>query len=191
MPKRRNIILIASAIFILVLVAVIAILLGVFITQKHYETIVQTTIKLANGEENSLAATLNKMENVATFYTDGKNGSATMVYDYNKSVIGLKSTNEDYCLIIKMEPGKFPSPEDIINNMKKSQEASGETQQLHLYSTGSQVVDRTVLCQTINVLCQNVPIYWAQQRRDVGRAGVNVTLNIDFGSVKVTVIFSF
>ncbi|XP_043926822.1 pulmonary surfactant-associated protein C-like [Protopterus annectens] len=160
--NRKKIIYIAGTVIALVLIAVIAILLGVFLTQKHYETIIQTTMKGQNREVNQFAATVNDKENVATFYISEGNISATLVYDYNNGVVGYRASHDNLCLLLKMDKNSFPSIDDVIHSLNKNQTLPG-AQQLNLYQTGSLVVDRTVLGKTVNILCQNVPIYFAQQ----------------------------
>ncbi|XP_043926878.1 pulmonary surfactant-associated protein C-like [Protopterus annectens] len=171
--SRKKTTCIAGTVTAIVVTALIAVLLGVFLTQKHYETILQTIMKGQNGKDQSLVATVNNRENVVTFYVSEGNVSATLVYDYAHSVIGYKATDKNVCFISKMDKERFPSLNEILDKMKNPVGTEEETQQLVIIPTQLKVVDRTVLGQTINILCNEVNIYWAQETRDVARVDVH------------------
>ncbi|XP_043915557.1 gastrokine-2-like [Protopterus annectens] len=171
--RNKKTVIIACTTVALVLIAVIAILIGVFVTQKHYENILQQTITGSNGQKTDQTVTVNNKENVATFYSTTGNSSATVVYDYSRKLLGYKATNKDSCLVVKLENEEFPSLDEVVHGFQNGEAVNAneanDDKKLTISATSSEVVDRTVLGATINALCGNDRIYWAKQGNGNGR----------------------
>ncbi|XP_043932677.1 gastrokine-2-like isoform X2 [Protopterus annectens] len=136
--------------------------------------IFQQTLTGSDGENTDQTVTVNSKENVVTFYSTKGNSSATIVYDYSRNLLGYKVTRKDSCLVVKLESGKFPGLDEVVDGFQNGQALNAndanDDKKLTISATTSEVVDRTVLGSTINALCANNHIYWAQQGNGKGRA---------------------
>ncbi|TFK06317.1 galectin-3 [Platysternon megacephalum] len=171
-PKnRKEVILISVVVFLLAIIITGAILIGVHMTQKHTEKIIQITSSGSNGEMTEQTMMVSSQENVAAFHVEGNTTSATVVYDYKHGLIGLRVQGRRKCLVVKMDKVAIPSLAEMIQRIENfaTQQGPGDDNLSYTFSEG-QLADHTALGMTLNILCSDVPIYWAestqkQQRR--------------------------
>ncbi|XP_069078396.1 surfactant protein C [Pleurodeles waltl] len=163
--KKKKFLIISVVVVVLSLILVAAILIGVKMTQDHTEKIFQMTVKNPDGSESQQMATVNKQENVVTFYVTGKNSSSTILYDYSNSLICVRM-NSEVCYLTKMSKSNIPSLDSISKSFQDLQSTSAgsagsEAATLSYTVQKEPVADRSVLGTSINVLCSKVPIQWA------------------------------
>ncbi|XP_066495733.1 surfactant protein C-like [Tiliqua scincoides] len=152
--KRLLIIVVVVVLIVVIIVGVL--LMGLYVMQAHTETVLQMTLGgLGGGGESQLnLPIMDVMEETATFNVDdGTNPPATLVYNFNKLLIGYKSWPSQACYITRMDKGNI-----------KGLDASLKEFQTKLSITPTllpSLVDRSLLGTTINVLCSHVPVFWA------------------------------
>nr|XP_023961389.2 pulmonary surfactant-associated protein C [Chrysemys picta bellii] len=165
----KRILIIVVVIVLIVVVVLGALLLGLHVTQEHTESVLQMTIEGLEGEESQLRLSMDWEEEVATFHIDaGTHDPGTVVYDYSNLLISYKSWQGRACYITKMD-------KENIQGLDTTAKAFHQHLQLKsLIPTPEQgeeeeedkgfpmpLADRSILGTTINILCSDVPIYWA------------------------------
>ncbi|XP_056399662.1 pulmonary surfactant-associated protein C-like isoform X2 [Hyla sarda] len=159
----------AWAIAVLMLLGIIVVgatLIGVYMTQKHIEEVVEMAFHAKNGEKVQQTVMVNREENLAAFYVNTNNVSSTILYDYNHEIIGFRRLNSQKCLVMEMNGVDIPSMTDIlkvIKHFQKQNTTSDNDLSYDLVEGGE--ADRTKLGVPINILCSDVPIYWATQNK--------------------------
>lgn len=159
----------AWAVVVLMLLAIIVVgatLIGVYMTQKHIEEVVEMAFEAKTGEKVQQTVMVNNEENVAAFYVSSNNVSSTVLYDYNHDIIGFRRINNQKCFAMKMDDVDFPSINDILKVIKhfQRQNATSDSGLSYDLLEGLEA-DRTKLGVPINILCSDVPIYWATQNK--------------------------
>ncbi|KAM4016000.1 gastrokine-2-like isoform 2-T4 [Anomaloglossus baeobatrachus] len=159
----------AWAVAVLVLLAIIVVgatLIGVYMTQKHIEEVVQMAFEAKNGEKIQQTVMVNNGENVAAFYVNSNNVSSTVLYDYSHDFIGFRRMNSPKCFVVEMNDMNIPSMRDILRVIKhfQRQNATSDTDLTYELVEGEEA-DRTKLGVPINILCSDVPIHWATQNK--------------------------
>ncbi|XP_069804249.1 surfactant protein C-like [Dendropsophus ebraccatus] len=157
----------AWAIVVLMLLAIIVVgatLIGVYMTQKHIEEVVEMAFNAKSGEKVQQTVMLNREENLAAFYVNTNNMSSTILYDYNHEIIGFRRMDNQKCLVLDMNGVNIPSMHDILRVIKhfQKQNATSDSDLSYDLVEGLEA-DRTKLGVPINILCSDVPIYWATQ----------------------------
>uniref|UniRef100_A0A8C5Q9M3 Surfactant protein C n=1 Tax=Leptobrachium leishanense TaxID=445787 RepID=A0A8C5Q9M3_9ANUR len=144
----KKLVCVVLGVVALVVVLLGVLLMGLHMSQKHTETIFQ--MSLHDGTDSAL-----RREGVATFHLDtGINSSASVVYDYSKLLIGVRPRPGRGCYLTRMDPEHVQSLQSIAENMlSKIGQKESATQQL--------VSDLSELGTTIQVLCGQLPVYWA------------------------------
>ncbi|XP_065272997.1 pulmonary surfactant-associated protein C-like [Emys orbicularis] len=163
-PKnRKEIILISVVVVLLAIIITGAILIGVYMTQKHTEKIIQITSSGSNGEVTEQMMMVSSQENVAAFHIEGNTTSATVVYDYKHSLIGFRVQDRRKCLVVKMDKVAIPSLAEITQRIENftTQQVPGDNSMSYSFRE-RQLADRTTLGTSLNLLCSDVPIYWAE-----------------------------
>ncbi|XP_065426489.1 pulmonary surfactant-associated protein C-like [Chrysemys picta bellii] len=121
MPKvstnQRRIILASVMVILLGFFIVAGALVGVYLTQKHTEKVLDMVIQGNKGEEEEQTAMVNERENVAAFHIKRKKSTATVVYNYNQGLIGLRITNSKKCFMMKMDKLNIPSLDEISRDL--------------------------------------------------------------------------
>ncbi|XP_078541140.1 surfactant protein C-like isoform X2 [Lissotriton helveticus] len=115
--KKKKFVIISVVVVVLSLILVAAILIGVKMTQDHTEKIFQMTVKNPDGSESQQMTTVNKQENVVTFYVSGQNSSSTVLYDYANSLICVRM-NSEVCYLTKMSKSNIPSLDAISKSFQ-------------------------------------------------------------------------
>ncbi|XP_067419595.1 surfactant protein C-like isoform X2 [Emydura macquarii macquarii] len=164
-PKnRKEAILISVVMVLLAIIITGAVLIGVHMTQKHIEKIIQTTSSGSNGEVTEQTMMVSSQENVVAFHVEG-NTSATLVYDYKHGLIGLRVQDRRKCLVMKMDKVTVPSLAEMTQRIENfATQGSGDNSLSYSFREG-QLADRTALGTTMNILCNDVPIYWAENTK--------------------------
>ncbi|KAM5132660.1 surfactant protein C-like [Mantella aurantiaca] len=148
--------------FLLAIIVVGATLIGVYMTQKHTEAVVEMAFQAKTGENVQQTVMLNDVEKVAAFYVHTKNESSTVLYDYNHGIIGFRRTSGRNCYIVKMGDIDVPTMSDILKSIRKfQQQNTTRSSDLSYDLMPGEEADRTQLGVPINILCSDVPIYWA------------------------------
>ncbi|KAM9297011.1 uncharacterized protein PAF06_016822 [Gastrophryne carolinensis] len=152
----------ASVVVLLLAVIVVgATLIGVYMTQKHTEAVVELALKSASGEKVQQTVMVNDKQNVAAFYVNMDNTSTTFLYDYNQGIVGFRRLGEKECYVMRMKDTKVPTMEDVLNSIKVSPgQDSGTSEITYNFQPGEEKADRTKLGLYINLLCSDQPIYW-------------------------------
>ncbi|KAM4036557.1 surfactant protein C [Anomaloglossus baeobatrachus] len=146
----KKLLCVVVVVVVLVLVLLAFLLMGVFMSQKHTETIFQ--MSLQDGANAKL-----RSSGVATFHLDtGINTSDSVVYDYSKLLICTRPRPGNACYITHMEPERVQSLQNIAENVlsKLGTESGKQNDPLKLVS------DPSILGTTIQVLCGDLPVYW-------------------------------
>ncbi|XP_044137729.1 pulmonary surfactant-associated protein C-like [Bufo gargarizans] len=182
----------AWAIVILMLLAIIVVgatLIGVYMTQKHIEQVVEMAFEAKSGEKVQQTVMVNKDGNVAAFYVNSNNESSTILYDYNNNIIGFRRVNNQKCLVVDMNGMNIPSISDILRVIKHFEKQNNTSDSNLSYDLVEGVeADRTKLGVHINILCSDVPIYWATQNKS---PHLRWTFTLKFSIFGLDVVFTF
>ncbi|XP_075046540.1 surfactant protein C-like [Mixophyes fleayi] len=180
------------SIVVLTLLAVIVVgatLIGVFMTQKHTEAVVEMAFQSKNGEKVQQTVMVNNLENVAAFYVNTNNVSSTVLYDYKHDIIGFRRMNGRKCYIMEMKDSNVPTMSDVLKSIKHFQKQNITSDGDLSYSlVEGEEADRTKLGVSINILCSDLPIYWATQDNS---PHLRWKLTINFNIFGVEVSFKF
>ncbi|XP_008116457.1 pulmonary surfactant-associated protein C [Anolis carolinensis] len=163
-PKERTqMILISIVLVLLVTIIIGAILIGVHVTQEHTEKIIKTITKGANGEMVKQTVMVDTQENVAVFYIHSNTTSATVVYDYQQGLIAFRIHSRKQCSVVVMDLVDVPSLHEITELIDHSIDQVSEEDSLLYTFKQRGLADPNALGTTINVLCSDVPVYWAEK----------------------------
>ncbi|KAM8926966.1 surfactant protein C-like [Pelodytes ibericus] len=159
----------AWGLVILMLLAIIVVgatLIGVYMTQKHTEAVIEMAFHARDGEKVQQTVMVNDKENVAAFYVNANNVSSTILYDYNHDIIGFRRMNSSKCFVMHMDPANTPKMEDILKGIRHFHltNSTGENSLAYDIAEGPEA-NRTKLGITMNILCADVPIYWGTQSK--------------------------
>ncbi|XP_063799778.1 pulmonary surfactant-associated protein C-like isoform X2 [Pseudophryne corroboree] len=157
------------SIVVLMLLAVIVVgatLVGVYMTQKHTEAVVEMAFNSKNGEKVQQTVMVSNGENVAAFYVNTNNTSSTVLYDYKHDIIGFRRMGNNRCYIMDMTTSDVPTMSDILKSVRnfQKQNVTSDTDISYNLLEGEEA-DRTKLGVHVNILCRDVPIYWATQNK--------------------------
>ncbi|XP_060643468.2 surfactant protein C [Anolis sagrei] len=167
LPCKKPLIIVVVVV-VIVLVVLGFLLMGLHITEKHTETVLQMTIQGLDGKGSPQHLSMSRKERLATFHVHGAaNASATVVYDFGNLVIGYRSWPEGKsCYLTRMDKENIQSLDEVVKVFQHIQPKSfmptfkgGKEKE-----TGNDpeaLADRSMLGTTINILCSSVPIYWA------------------------------
>ncbi|XP_060107093.1 pulmonary surfactant-associated protein C [Heteronotia binoei] len=162
----KKLLIVVVVVVVIVLVVLGFLLMGLHITEKHTETVLQMTIQGLDGDGSLQHLSMTRKERLATFHVRvDSNTSATVVYDYSNLLIGYRSWPGPSCCVTKMNKENIPSLDDITKSFQKVQckLPTAPHQQTEEKEEGLLVflTDRSLLSTTVNILCSSVPIYWA------------------------------
>ncbi|XP_043390013.1 pulmonary surfactant-associated protein C-like [Chelonia mydas] len=180
MPKasttQQRIMLASVMVILLGFFIVAGTLVGVYLTHKHTEKVLDMVIQGNKGEEEEQTAMVNERENVAAFHIRRKKSTATVVYNYNQGLIGLRITNSKKCFVMKIDKLNIPSLDEISRDLPNfnAKQVSGD--KMSYSFTEAEPADRTTLGTTLNILCSDIPIYWALPRKIQGNRSSSAPL---------------
>ncbi|KAM9299675.1 surfactant protein C-like [Gastrophryne carolinensis] len=182
----------AWSMVVLILLAIIAVgatLIGVYMTQKHIEKVVEMAFHDKNGESVEQTIMVNNKENLAAFYVNTNNVSSIILYDYNREVIAFRRTHAQKCYVMEMKNVRAPSMKDILNSLShfQRQNLTSESDLTYDVVEGEEA-DRTQLGVPINILCGGTPIFWATQNNSPHQRW---KLSIKFSIFGVDILINF
>ncbi|XP_034277900.1 pulmonary surfactant-associated protein C-like [Pantherophis guttatus] len=164
-PKdRKQVILISSVLVLLTAVIIAAILIGVYITQEYTERIIKTISNGKDGQTVERTMMVNNQERVAAFFIKANKTSATVVYDYKHHLIGIRIKDQKQCSVVAMDSIDVPSLNEITHRIEQLDEQVSENNSLVYSFKKGKLAVRTTLGTTINILCGDIPIYWAEKQ---------------------------
>ncbi|NWT13569.1 PSPC protein, partial [Vireo altiloquus] len=138
----------------LVVLNVTFLLLGLHLSESHAETVLRMTIHGLDGEGSPQQLAMSKKERTGTFAVrDGLNGSATVVYEYGKLLVGYRSWRHRACYITRVDKENFPGLDAVTETFQRRRDEDAEDKAVPL-------ADRSILGTTINILCSAVPVFW-------------------------------
>uniref|UniRef100_A0A8C5MX17 Surfactant protein C n=1 Tax=Leptobrachium leishanense TaxID=445787 RepID=A0A8C5MX17_9ANUR len=153
------------AMVVITLLAVIVVgatLIGVYMTQKHTEAVIEMAFNAKSGEKVQQTVMVNDEENVAAFYVSTNNVSSTIIYNYKHGIIGLRRTSGAKCFVLDMNTVNAPTMEEILRGIKRFQQQNSTADaELNYSITEGDEANRTKLGIAVNILCSDVPIFWA------------------------------
>ncbi|CAH2320404.1 pulmonary surfactant-associated C-like [Pelobates cultripes] len=187
--KRKTCIWSLVVLTLLAIIVVGATLVGVYMTQKHTEAVVEMAFNAKSGERVHQRVMVNDLEKIAAFYVTSNNISSTILYDYNHEIIGLRRIKGAKCFIINMDRVNVPTMEDILRGIKRFQRQNSTADTDLTYSiTEGEEAQRTELGTAINLLCSDVPIYWATPSQSSHLRWI-LTINFNIFGFEVSVKF--
>uniref|UniRef100_A0A803JE27 Surfactant protein C n=1 Tax=Xenopus tropicalis TaxID=8364 RepID=A0A803JE27_XENTR len=157
--------ILALSMIILILTAIIVVgatLIGVYMTQKYTEAVVQMALSGQNGEKVQQTVMVSDKENIALFYVKTNNESSTILYDYKQELITFRQMNSEKCYIMNINQTNAPKLKDILNDIKRFQ-ATNTTRlnNINYNLLEGEEADNIKLGITVNILCSDSTIYWA------------------------------
>ncbi|XP_006047984.1 pulmonary surfactant-associated protein C [Bubalus bubalis] len=160
-PVNIKRLLIVVVVVVLVVVVIVgALLMGLHMSQKHTEMVLEMSI--AGPEAQQRLALSERVGSTATFFI-GSTG--TVVYDYQRLLIAYKPAPGTCCYIMKMAPQNIPSLEALTRKLQnfqaKPQVPSSKLGQEQGRDAGSAFSgDLAFLGRTVSTLCGEVPLYY-------------------------------
>ncbi|XP_053223334.1 pulmonary surfactant-associated protein C-like [Podarcis raffonei] len=172
-PKERKQMILISVILVLLAIIIIgAILIGVYMTQQHTEKIIKITSSRGDGDVVEQTMMVNNQESVAAFHIQSNTTSATVVYDYKHGLIGFRIQDRKQCSVVAMDSVDVPSLSEITQGIEHFDEHdSGDDHVSYSFKQGK-LADRTTLGTTMNILCSDVPVYWAENNHKAQRSSL-------------------
>nr|XP_020634123.1 pulmonary surfactant-associated protein C-like [Pogona vitticeps] len=171
-PKDRKQIIFISVILVLLTIVITgAILIGINTSQEHTEKIIRTLSNGAHGEVVEQTVMVNQQDSVAAFHIQSNKTSATVVYDYYHKLIGFRIHNKRKCSVVSMDLVAVPSLDEVTQKIEHfGQQVPGDDTLSYSFKKGK-MADRTTLGTTINILCSDLPVYWAEKSHKEQRKG--------------------
>ncbi|XP_061020044.1 pulmonary surfactant-associated protein C isoform X2 [Dama dama] len=160
-PVNIKRLLIVVVVVVLVVVVVVgALLMGLHMSQKHTEMVLEMSIAGPEAQQR-----LALSERVGTSATFSIGSTGTVVYDYQRLLIAYKPAPGTCCYIMKMAPQSIPSLEALtrkLQNLQAKPPAPSSKlgpEQGHDASSAFSG-DLAFLGRTVSTLCGEVPLYY-------------------------------
>ncbi|EDL35896.1 pulmonary surfactant-associated protein C [Mus musculus] len=163
-PVHLKRLLIVVVVVVLVVVVIVgALLMGLHMSQKHTEMVLEMSI--GAPETQKRLAPSERADTIATF-SIGSTG--IVVYDYQRLLTAYKPAPGTYCYIMKMAPESIPSLEAFARKLQNFQaKPSTPTSKLGQeegHDTGSESDssgrDLAFLGLAVSTLCGELPLYY-------------------------------
>ncbi|XP_078679937.1 uncharacterized protein LOC144915437 [Branchiostoma floridae x Branchiostoma belcheri] len=122
--QRRRKIVIGVTCGVLAVLVVLGILLGVYL---NHDTVKSRHLKFRDG--NKLyweTVETDEDEGTDTFYTEGGNGAAAVMFDHKKELKAYKFSGRDICYIVPEEKGEDEKVKEVAKELQNIQEGSTE-----------------------------------------------------------------
>ncbi|KAJ6653146.1 hypothetical protein lerEdw1_010108 [Lerista edwardsae] len=151
--------LIGVVVVVVIVLVVLAFgLMGLHITEKHTETVLQMTIQSLDGKGSSQHLSMRQEERLATFHVHvNANTSATVVYDFANLLIGYRSWPGQSCYVTRMHKENIQSLETVVKEFQNAQLKQKEEEE---EAPPSSLAVRSALGTTVNILCSGIPVFW-------------------------------
>uniref|UniRef100_H0WQW3 Surfactant protein C n=1 Tax=Otolemur garnettii TaxID=30611 RepID=H0WQW3_OTOGA len=162
-PVHLKRLLIVVVVVVLVVVVIVgALLMGLHMSQKHTEMVLEMSIGAPEAQQH-----LALSEHAATTATFSIGTTGLVVYDYQRLLIAYKPAPGTCCYIMKMAPESIPSLEALTRKFQSFQQAkpAAPTSKLsqekgHDTDSVSSGGDLAFLGIAVNTLCGEVPLYY-------------------------------
>ncbi|KAM7141102.1 surfactant protein C [Molossus nigricans] len=160
-PVHLKRLLIVVVVVVLVVVVIVgALLMGLHMSQKHTEMVLEMSIA---GPEAQQHVALSERAGTTATFSIGSTG--IVVYDYQRLLIAYKPAPGTYCYIMKMAPGNIPSLETLTRKLQNLQVKPAvppsKLGQKEVHDTGSESSrNLDFLGSTLSTLCGEVPLYY-------------------------------
>ncbi|XP_004402247.1 PREDICTED: pulmonary surfactant-associated protein C isoform X2 [Odobenus rosmarus divergens] len=160
-PVSLKRLLIVVVVIVLVVVVIVgALLMGLHMSQKHTEMVLEMSIGGPEAQQR-----LAMQERAGTTATFSIGSSGIVVYDYQRLLIAYKPAPGTCCYVMKMAPGNIPSLEALTRKFQNFQvKPAGSTSKLgqeESHDAGSESPgDLDFLGTTVSTLCGEVPLYY-------------------------------
>ncbi|XP_004685467.1 PREDICTED: pulmonary surfactant-associated protein C [Condylura cristata] len=156
----KRLLIVVVVVVLIVVVVVGALLMGLHMSQKHTEMVLEMSI---GGPEAQQRLALSERLGTTATFSIGSTGIA--VYDYQRLLIAYKPAPGTYCYIMKMAPENIPSLEALIRKFQNFQtKPEGHTLKLGQEEgsdpSSESSRDLAFLGTTVNTLCGEVPLYY-------------------------------
>ncbi|XP_037352756.1 pulmonary surfactant-associated protein C [Talpa occidentalis] len=157
-PKLKSLLIVVVVVVLVVVVIVGALLMGLHMSQKHTEMVLEMSI---GGPEAQQRLALSERLGATATFSIGSTGIA--VYDYQRLLIAYKAAPGTCCYIMKMAPESIPSLEALTRKFQNFQfKPEGPTSKLG-QEEGSDPGSASsrelaLLGITMNTLCGEVPV---------------------------------
>ncbi|XP_073459347.1 gastrokine-2-like isoform X2 [Aquarana catesbeiana] len=191
-PKKKWIVGVSVAL-VLVLITVVSTLIGVYMTQKHTETMVMMKLNSQDGHNFQQTILVNEQEDVAVFIVHKNNFSSAILFDYKRRIIGMRTSNSTICQLLRMDDVQTPSIPEILKMIRIFQNNNTPPSEKITYNIiPVKEANQVNLGMNMNILCSDVPIYWSKmvdlrERKVHG----NITVDIQVGCFRVTCTISW
>ncbi|XP_054853497.1 pulmonary surfactant-associated protein C-like [Eublepharis macularius] len=163
-PKNRIQLIVISVLLVLLAIIIIeAIIIGVYMTQKHTERVIKSIRNGSDGGVVEQTMMVNNQESVVALHIQNNMTSATVVYDYKHSLIGFRVQDKSQCSVVAMDSVNVPSIREITQRIEHFDEQVSKDVSLAYSFEQGELADRTILGTTMNILCSDVPVYWAER----------------------------
>ncbi|KAJ1090623.1 hypothetical protein NDU88_003753 [Pleurodeles waltl] len=143
-------------IVVIVVVIVIGLLMGLFISQKHTESIFQMSLL---GQDKQCS-----QESMATFHIrTGVNNSAAVVYNYRNLLICYRPSPGQACLITRVNAEDIPSLEAVtkhFQNVENKMQSGRPRHHGEPDPENTSIREDSPLGATVRVLCSGRPLIW-------------------------------
>ncbi|XP_025729796.1 surfactant protein C isoform X2 [Callorhinus ursinus] len=160
-PASLKRLLIVVVVIVLVVVVIVgALLMGLHMSQKHTEMVLEMSIGGPEAQQR-----LAVQERAGTTATFSIGSSGIVVYDYQRLLIAYKPAPGTCCYVMKMAPENIPSLEALTRKFQNFQvKPAGSTSKLGQeegHDAGSESPgDLDFLGTTVRTLCGEVPLYY-------------------------------
>ncbi|XP_036169783.1 pulmonary surfactant-associated protein C [Myotis myotis] len=160
-PVHLKRLLIVVVVVVLVVVVIVgALLMGLHMSQKHTEMVLEMSIA---GPEAQQRLALSERAGTTATFSIGSTG--IVVYDYQRLLIAYKPAPGTYCYIMTMAPESIPSLETLTRKLQSLQvkpavphSELGQPEGHDPGSESSRSLD--FLGPTLSTLCGEVPLYY-------------------------------
>ncbi|XP_004848340.1 pulmonary surfactant-associated protein C [Heterocephalus glaber] len=161
-PVHLKRLLIVVVVVVLVVVVIVgALLMGLHLSQKHTEMVLEMSIGAPEAQQR-----LALSEHMGTTATFSIGSTGMVVYDYQRLLTAYKPAPGTCCYIMKMAPESIPSLEALTRKFRNLQgkpaapgSKLGQEEGLEEGSAASPE-DLAFLGLTVRTLCGEVPLYY-------------------------------
>ncbi|XP_047573275.1 pulmonary surfactant-associated protein C [Lutra lutra] len=160
-PSSLKRLLIIVVVIVLVVVVIVgALLMGLHMSQKHTEMVLEMSL---GGPEAQQRLALQEGAGITATFSIGSTG--IVVYDYQRLLIAYKPAPGTCCYIMKMALENIPSLEALTRKFQNFQvkpaESTSKLDQEEGHDVGSASPgDLDFLGTTVSTLCGEVPLYY-------------------------------
>ncbi|XP_066495732.1 surfactant protein C [Tiliqua scincoides] len=154
--------LIGVVVVVVIVLVVLAFgLMGLRITEKHTETVLQMTIQGLDGKGSPQHLSMSQEERLATFQVRvNANSSATVVYDFVNLLIGYRSWPGQSCYVTRMHKENIQSLKVVVKDFHNAQLKPHTQNEEEEEGLPRPLADRSAMGTTINILCSDIPVFW-------------------------------